>query len=92
MTQADMLDASPAASDNILVGVSVTMPAACPRCRGTSATVGAGRGPHAASIMCACSRHLGWMSRESFDFITETVRQFGRPTSPIQIRGNTPRN
>jgi hypothetical protein len=68
-----------------LIGVAITMPTACRRCHGFSAVVGAGRGPHAASLWCACGRHAGWISHESFNFIAETVRRFGRPTSPIQI-------
>ena len=63
----------------------IVMPAPCPRCNGTAATIGAGRGPHCASLMCVCGRHLGWMSRQSHGFITATVRQFGRPTEPIRI-------
>jgi hypothetical protein len=69
-----------------LIGIAVVMPAPCPRCNGTFAAIGAGRGPHAASLRCACGRHLGWMSKESHGFIAATVRQFGRPTEPIQIR------
>jgi hypothetical protein len=69
-----------------LVGLAITMPSPCSRCNGTAATVGAGRGPHCASLMCACGRHLGWMSKQSHDFIAETVQQFGRPTEPIRIR------
>ena len=40
-----------------LVGLAIVMPAPCPRCNGTAATVGAGRGPHCASLMCVCGRH-----------------------------------
>jgi hypothetical protein len=85
--QIDMSSAAPAADDN-LVGLAITLPECCPRCSGHSAVVGAGRGPHAAAILCLCGRHLGWMSREAFSFFNETVRRFGRPTTPIQIRRN----
>jgi hypothetical protein len=79
--QIDMSSAAP------LVGLAITLPECCPRCSGHIAVVGAGRGPHAA-ILCLCGRHLGWMSREAFSFLTEAVRRFGRPTTPIQIRRN----
>jgi hypothetical protein len=69
-----------------LFGLAITMPEPCSRCHGTRATVGTGRGPHTASLMCARGRHLGWMSREAFDFLTATVSRFGRPTTPILIR------
>jgi hypothetical protein len=72
------------------VGIAVAMPRQCPRCYGHTATIGAGCGPHAASLVCACGRHLGWMSKASYDFIAETVRLFGRPTKPIQIQIRAP--
>jgi len=71
---------------NNLIGLAVRMPKPCPRCRGTHANLGAGRGPHVGSLMCACGRHLGWVSHETYAFLSATVRRFGRPTSPIQIR------
>lgn len=69
-----------------MIGVAITLPEHCPRCNGQRATIGTGRGPHKASIMCLCGRHLGWMSHEAFEFVSETVRRFGKPTSPITIR------
>jgi hypothetical protein len=71
-----------------LIGLAITLPEHCPRCNGHNAVVGAGRGPHKGSIVCLCGRHLGWMSHEAFGFVSETVRRFGRPTAPIQIRRN----
>src|SRR5262245_44366541 len=72
--------------DNSLVGLAVEMAIPCPRCRGTRATIGAGKAMHTAGLMCACNRHLGWVSKQSYDFIAETVRLFGRPTEAIEIR------
>jgi hypothetical protein len=66
--QHDMFPASPVADDG-LVGLAITLPEACPRCSGHDAVIGAGRGPHKASIMCVCGRHLGWMSITTFNFI-----------------------
>ena len=72
-------------ADTSLVGLAIVVPTPCPRCNGTAATLGAGRGPHKA-IMCTCGRHGGWVSQASYNFIAETVRLFGRPTEPIRIR------
>ena len=71
---------------NGLIGLRVTAPSRCPRCRGTAAVIGAPKGPHAAALMCACGRHLGWISSDTFNFISDLVRRFGRPTEPIVVR------
>src|SRR5262245_13352093 len=88
------LDMFPAAPDveqsNELIGLAITLPEQCPRCHGHDAVIGAGRGPHKASIMCVCGRHLGWMSYATFSFIAETVRQFGRPSAPISVTRKPP--
>jgi hypothetical protein len=68
-----------------LVGLAITLPEQCPRCNGHDAVIGTGRGPHKASIMCVCGRHLGWMSVPTFNFIAETIRQFGRLSEPICV-------
>ena len=74
------------ASDLIGRAGETTTP--CKRCYGTSATLGAGRGPHSASLLCACGAHLGWLPKAAFDFITNTVTRFGAdPSSPIILRG-----
>jgi hypothetical protein len=77
---------TPADDAELVVGLAIVMPTPCPRCRGVAATIGAGRGPHLASLMCTCGRHLGWMSADTFTFTTAIVRQFGRPTEPIVVR------
>jgi hypothetical protein len=70
-------------TDGSLVGLAIMLPEQCPRCGGHDAVIGAGRGPHKASIMCVGGRHLGWMSIATFNFIHSIVQQFGRPTEPI---------
>jgi hypothetical protein len=71
-----------------LVGRIVEMPTPCPRCTGTSASIGHGRGPHAASLLCACGNHLGWLPHAAVDFILEVDRVCGVATSePIMLRG-----
>jgi hypothetical protein len=73
-----------------LIGLAITGPEPCPRCSGHDAVIGAGRGPHKASIMCVCGRHLGWMSVATFNFIAETVCRFGRPSVPICVNRKPP--
>jgi hypothetical protein len=73
------------ATGHELVGLAITLPEQCLRCRGHDAWIGAGRGPHKASVLCACGRHLGWLSIATFNFINATVQQFGRPTEPICV-------
>jgi hypothetical protein len=70
-----------------LVGLQVVMPSRqCRECHCRAFTIGAGSGPHKASVTCTCGKHCGWISTESFNFISETVRLFGRPTEPIVVR------
>jgi hypothetical protein len=71
---------------NGLIGLRVMAPSRCPRCHGTAAVIGAPKGPHAAALMCICGRHLGWISSDTFNFISVLVRRFGRPTEPIVVR------
>jgi hypothetical protein len=53
------------------------------------AVFGEGKGPHAASLICAeCGAHRGWVSHATHKFLTEIVNRFGRPTEPIVIRGD----
>jgi hypothetical protein len=87
-TQLDISGALPV--DGRLVGLAITLPEQCSRCSGHDAVIGAGRGPHKASIMCVCGRHLGWMSIATFNFIAETIRQFGRPSAPISVNRKPP--
>lgn len=77
-------------TDANLIGLAITMPEPCLRCSGHDAVIGAGRGPHKASIMCVCGGHLGWMSVPTFNFIAETARKFGRPSEPISITRKPP--
>jgi hypothetical protein len=84
VTQIQMFPVKPSTDGN-LVGLTIRLPEQCPRCGGNDAAIGAGRGPHKASIICACGKHLGWMSIATFNFVAETVRHFGRPNEPISV-------
>lgn len=74
-----------AAASDVLVGLPVKLPDRC-HCGSTLASIKAGVGPHCAGLRCACGRHRGWMSAAAYNFLIETVKRFGRPTEPIQIR------
>jgi hypothetical protein len=78
------------ADDGDLVGLAIRLPEHCSRCGGYDATIGAGRGPHKASIVCACGKHLGWMSVATFNFVAEIVRVHGRPSEPISVTQKPP--
>jgi hypothetical protein len=55
------------------------------------AIIAQGKGPHAAQLCCEnCWRHLGWLSKNTVDFLTETVRLFGVPDEPFQLCDATP--
>jgi hypothetical protein len=69
-----------------LVGLHVILPGACRHCGSHAATIGAGKAMHKAALFCECGRHGGWMSNQSFNFVSEIVSRFGRPTEPIVVR------
>jgi hypothetical protein len=73
--------------DNPVLGLNVVMPVACPKCRNRLAIVGPGKGPHAASLICARCRHArGWLAKQEADFINNIISTFGRPTAPVVLR------
>jgi hypothetical protein len=67
-------------------GLAVRTPDSC-KCGTNTATIGAGAGPHIASLHCVdCGAHRGWLSHEVCSFVNEAIQLFGRPTTPIAIR------
>jgi len=85
MTQIDMF--STAAPSTSVVGLAVTVPRACGNCGATEVVVGSSAGPHHARLNCrSCGRHSGWMSGESFRFVSKVAECFGRPLEPITVR------
>ena len=77
-------------STNSIVGLSVrierVIKCSHSNCRKV-AVIGSSNAMHHGSLRCEqCGKHLGWLSKQSYDFITETQRLFGRPTDPIVVR------
>jgi hypothetical protein len=83
--QFDLFQAAPAADP--LIGLTLTLPDSCSKCGAGETLVGPGSGPHLASLRCAvCEIFRGWVGHRTHAFLLETVKQFGRPTTPIAIR------
>lgn len=60
-----------------------------PCCRNI-ATIGAGKGPHAAELRCSvCGNHRGWLPRQALDFIRSLAETFGNSAEPIILRDDT---
>jgi hypothetical protein len=75
-----------------LIGLAVILPRPCRSCGETMATIGSSRGPHQAALFCAsCDRHVAWMSREVFDFVTTIIDHVGRPEDAIVVRSDVER-
>ena len=88
---ADLFGFEPPAEPRNIVGLRVAMPTPCLNCTRNVATIAPGKGPHKASLRCtACMRFRGWVSIETFNFISDLVRLHGRPVEPIVVR--TPRD
>jgi hypothetical protein len=69
-----------------LLDLVVTPPDPC-KCGTHDAIIGAGAGPHLASLHCrACGLHRGWLPLVTYQFLAEIVAKFGRPVEPIAIR------
>jgi hypothetical protein len=54
----------------------------CPDCRCVDCLIGMGD-----ELVCfVCDRHRGRLSKLTHNFICESIRNFGRPSEPIQLR------
>jgi hypothetical protein len=70
-----------------LIGLTVILPRACRACGESMAVVGSSKGPHSAALFCvSCNKHVAWMGREAFDFVSAVVDRFGRPEDAIVVR------
>jgi hypothetical protein len=83
--QPDLFGTAPAPPDP-LIGLAVRLTGLRCRCGSRLAVIAAGAGPHAASLECSrCETFRGWLPKATHDFLTEIVRNFGRPTTPIRV-------
>jgi hypothetical protein len=68
------------------IGLDAVTPTPCRHCQSTLATIGTGKKPHAASLVClGCGRWLRWLSAQHFDFLQQVLTHFGRPSEPIKM-------
>jgi hypothetical protein len=90
MTQRDLFG-STTESDNPIVGLSATLPGRPYRqCGSINATIeSTGRAMHHGSLRCSCGQFRGWLSRNTYEVVTAFIKEFGRPTEPIEIRRST---
>jgi hypothetical protein len=80
------IEASANSVIGILVGLELDIKCSHSKCR-KIAVIGSSSAIHYGSLRCEqCGKHLGWLSKQSYDFIAETQRLFGRPTDPILVR------
>ena len=70
-----------------LIGLTVRPDDDCPACGEGVSIIKAAKPPHVGALVCVgCGKHRGWLPRRARDFITETIKQFGRPNEPIAYR------
>jgi hypothetical protein len=70
-----------------LIGLTVRPDDDCPACGEGVSIIKAAKPPHVGALVCVgCGKHRGWLPRHARDFITETIKQFGRPNEPIAYR------
>ena len=89
MTQNDLFGAT---SINPIVGLAARLPdRPCRQCGSVDATIeSTGKGPHHGSLRCNCGQFRGCMSKQTYDFVTANIKQFGRPLEPITINTYQP--
>jgi hypothetical protein len=68
------------------IGLEVITPKPCRGCGSAIAIVGSSKGPHRASVACrCCGSHRGWLSGETFQFLSDAISIF---REPVVIRHN----
>jgi hypothetical protein len=71
------------------VGLAIQLPSDC-LCGSASAAVCRGTGLYPGELKCPkCGKHRGWVSCETFRFLSGTVDRFGNPTEPVLVRAGT---
>jgi hypothetical protein len=87
--QADFFLEQATASSTTAVGLQVILPRPC-QCGESIAVIGSSRRPHHASVVCSrCEIHRGWVSGETYCFISAVIDKIGRPTEPITVSRNS---
>jgi hypothetical protein len=71
------------------VGLEVKLPTKC-KCGAPSAAICSGTETHPGELRCPkCGKHRGWMSHETFGFLSSVIDRFGSPTEPVIVRAGT---
>jgi hypothetical protein len=72
-----------------VIGLEVILPRSC-QCGESIAVIGSSRGPHHALLICSrCGVHRGWVSGETYRFISTIIDTIGRPVEPINVITNS---
>jgi len=85
MTQLDFFGStSPNTSP---IGLIVRAPhRPCSDCGSIETIIGSSSGPHNGRLNCVvCTKHRGWLSRTTIDFVNSIITHAGRPDRPILI-------
>ncbi len=84
---------APAPIDPV-IGLAVRLTGLRCSCGSRLAVIAAGVGPHVAGLECSrCECFRGWLPKATHAFLTEIIRNFGRPAAPIRIgRGSRATN
>jgi hypothetical protein len=82
-----------AASTDPIVRLTAKLPSRpCRQCGSVDATIeSTGKGPHHGSLRCGCGQFRGWVSKKTYDFVTASIKPFGRSIEPVEIYTNSPK-
>jgi hypothetical protein len=70
-----------------ILGLIVVLPDRCRNCNSNTAMVGSCPTPHFTKLYCdGCDCGRGYVGRDLYAFLEEFIKQFGRPTEPIELR------
>jgi hypothetical protein len=79
------ISAPPPSPPKGIIGLAVHVDRHC-CCGATIAVIIPGKGPHLTGLQCPeCDQFRQWLPRAVFEFLTELVGTFGRPSEPIHI-------